>query len=112
MKKYEFTGETKETGTCIKITLRRIKAVVDFGDVKAGELGGWIEKEENLSNEGNAWVCDNARVYDNADLYDTGHVLVIGPIGSRNDFTAFYRDRDNEIMVNAAASQEKTTGFI
>lgn len=26
-------------------TVYRIKAVRDFGDVKAGQLGGWIEKK-------------------------------------------------------------------
>ena len=43
-------------------TLYRIKALKDFSNVVAGELGGWIEKEENLSQEGNAWVADDAKV--------------------------------------------------
>lgn len=46
MKKYELTNETKRLGDR---TLYRIKAIRDFGDVKTGELGGWIEKESNLS---------------------------------------------------------------
>ena len=36
--------------------LFRIKATTDFGDVEKGELGGYIEKEENLSHYGDAWV--------------------------------------------------------
>lgn len=54
----------------------RIKAVKDFSNIKFGTLGGYIEKESNLSQTGNAWVgCDstgcalvsgNAQVYDNA----------------------------------------------
>lgn len=59
MKKYEFTGEEKLINNH---TLHRIRAVRDFGIVKAGNLGGWIEKEENLSHAGNAWVGDNACV--------------------------------------------------
>ena len=59
MKKYEFTGEEKLVDNH---TLHRIRAVRDFGAVKAGDLGGWIEKEENLSHNGNAWVGDNAQV--------------------------------------------------
>ena len=50
--------------------LYRIKAIKDFGDVKAGDLGGFIEKEDNLSHEGNAWVYDSAQVYGNAQIYD------------------------------------------
>lgn len=62
-KKYGFTGEMK---ACGGITLRRIVALRDFGDVKAGDKGGWIEKEENLSQDVDAWVCGDARVYGNA----------------------------------------------
>ena len=71
MKKFEFTGETKILfdGTI----LHRIKALVEFNlgyfIVKAGDLGGWIEKEENLSQDGNAWVYCNAMVYGNARVY-------------------------------------------
>ena len=62
-KKYELTSETKEAHGA---TLYRIRAVRNFGTVKAGDLGGWIEKEANLSKSDNAWVCDNAEVYGDA----------------------------------------------
>ncbi|MDD9334284.1 MAG: hypothetical protein PV354_11755, partial [Bartonella sp.] len=62
-KKYEFTNETKQVGD---VTLYRIRALRDFGDVKAGDLGGFIEKEDNLSHDGNCWVYDKARVFQNA----------------------------------------------
>lgn len=66
-KTFEFTGETLLHN---KVTLNRIRAVVDIpeADVKKGDIGGWIEKEENLS--GNAWVYDNSKVYGNAIVYD------------------------------------------
>ena len=41
----------------------------NFGSVKAGELGGWIESEENLSQADNAWVYNNAKVFDKARVY-------------------------------------------
>ena len=65
VKKYELTSETK---VFLGKTLYRIKALVQFGNVNAGDLGGWIEKEENLSQSGNAWVYGNARVYGNAEV--------------------------------------------
>ena len=46
--------------------LYRIEALKDFGIVKAGELGGYIESENNLSFDGEAWVCENAEVFDDA----------------------------------------------
>ncbi len=46
--------------------LYRIRALKNFNRVEQGELGGYIEKYDNLSQRGNAWVCGNARVYGNA----------------------------------------------
>lgn len=64
-KKYELTTDTK---FCLGKRLFRIKALISFGKVKAGDLGGYIEKEENLSHDGNAWVYDEAKVCGNAKV--------------------------------------------
>ena len=74
-KKYELLDDNFEVlGFVEKKTLYRIKALRDFGDVKAGELGGYIEKEENLSHEGNCWVYDNARVSCDARVYGDAQI--------------------------------------
>ena len=191
MRKYEFTGETKETSILSRVTtLHRVRAIVDFGHVKAGEVGGWIEKEENLSHNGLAWVCDdaivygnaivcdnaivrddaivsdnawvcdnaivrddatvsnnaivsdnaivrdnaeisdnvwvngdaiicgntcvctNARICDNAMVSSTNHILVIGPIGSRDDFITFYHDKENDITVRIGCFNGKIDKFL
>ena len=119
MKKYEITGETKQIKFLSRtVTLHRIRAVVEVGLVKVGELGGWIENEENLSCDGNAWVygnakvCDNARVYGDAEVFLTSHILVVGPIGSRNDFTTFFRDKDGEITVKCGCFLGKNDEFL
>ena len=69
--KYELTDETK---IFFGRTLHRIKATKDFEDVRAGELGGWIEKEENLSQDGNCWVDGNAWVSGNASVWGNARV--------------------------------------
>ena len=71
MKKFELTTESI---TFLGRTLFRIKALISFGSVKEGELGGYIEKEENLSHEGNAWVYGDAWVYGNAKVCDNAWV--------------------------------------
>lgn len=108
MKKYELTSNTK---VWKGKTLYQIRALIDFDDVKAGDLGGYVEREENLSHDDNAWVSGNARVSGdarvsgNARVYGDAWVsgdadyLTIGPIGSRNDFTSFYRRKDGITMV-------------
>ena len=69
--KYRLTDETKEW--CGR-TLHRIEALKSFGDMSAGEKGGWIEKEENLSQEGSCWVSGDARVYGYARVCDNAWV--------------------------------------
>ena len=74
MKNFELTNETvvNEAG----VTLHRIRDVKEIVTphftVKAGDLGGFVEKEENLDD--NAWVSDDARVYDNAGVSETAVV--------------------------------------
>ena len=71
MRKYEFTGETK---VFLNKTLHRIRAVVDFGTVHAGDVGGWIDKEENLNHCGDAWIYGNAKVYGDTEVYGNAKV--------------------------------------
>src|SRR6185437_7812703 len=73
MKKYKLTKDSITLLSGIK--LYRIKALKDFSNVKKGDMGGYIQKESNLSHEGtawvygNAWVCGNARVYGDARVH-------------------------------------------
>ena len=71
-KKYELSNKTIEFNG---VTLHRIKALKDFSDVKAGDLGGWVEKEDNLSQIGDAWIGGDAVVYENAKVYDRARVF-------------------------------------
>ena len=72
MRKYEITDIAHPDTP----SLHRIRAVVDilkYG-IKAGDLGGYIEKESNLSHEGNCWVYGTARVCGNAVVYGNAEV--------------------------------------
>ena len=64
--KFKLTTETKAR---LGITLYRIEALIDFGAARKGDKGGWVERESNLSQEGDAWVYGDARVYGNAQVY-------------------------------------------
>ena len=110
MKKYELTDETIEVyGTA----LHRIKALKDFGNVKKGELGGYVESERNLSQEGNCWVFGNAKVYDNAwvfgnaevygnaevcgnaEVYGDADYITIKGLGSKYRNTTIFKTKEN-----------------
>ncbi|RGF14360.1 hypothetical protein DW128_16795, partial [Firmicutes bacterium AM10-47] len=61
---------------------------------------------------GNAQVRGNARVGGDARVFSINHILTIGVIGSRDDFTTFYRDKDNEITVKCGCFSGKIDKFL
>ena len=85
---------TDETLVYVGHTLHRIECIKEFRNqyttINVGDKGGWIEKEDNLSDDawvyeearvcgdakvyGNARVCDNAQVYGNARVCDNAQV--------------------------------------
>lgn len=97
MKKFELTSEfvTNISGT----KLFRIKALVEFGDVEAGELGGYIEKEENLDHDGDAWVYGNALVCGDAQVYGNADYAYAHGFGSVNRTTTFFRLKNGNVGV-------------
>ena len=71
--KYEFTGQSK---TVNGVTVRQIKRISD------GLVGGWIESEKNLDQNGDCFIYDNAVVYGEALVFGnarvSGYALVYG----------------------------------
>lgn len=87
-KKYELLKDDTLSWTDLEgndITLYRIRALKNFecpvkedslfsNYINKGDLGGYIEKEENLSHEGGCWVFHKARVYGNAQVLENAHL--------------------------------------
>ena len=102
MKKYELTSESK---LWFGRTLFRIKALVSFGDIKTGELGGFVEKEENLEQYGDAWVSGDARVSGNAQVSGDArvlsrkHVACFSNVGSEDGTLTAYTTKQNGIEI-------------
>ena len=116
---YEFTGKTKRF---YDKKLYRIRATEDLPlhEVKQGELGGWIEKYENLAVY--AWVADEAKVFGNArvsgnakvfgtakirealiageaQIKDNNDYCVFSCFGSKNRITTFFKTKTKEVSV-------------
>ena len=69
----------KLTDDCIQYEghkLYRIQSLRSFSNVKEGELGGYIESEDNLSHDGMCWVYEEAKVFGNAKVYKNGDYIV------------------------------------
>lgn len=67
-KKYELIEAANNVYQNAKVY--RIKALRDFGTIRKGDIGGWVETEHNLSHEGNCWIHDNAYVINKARVYE------------------------------------------
>lgn len=74
MIKYQITDESINFEGRV---LNRIRALASFGDVREGDLGGYIEKQENLgilTQEGSPWIYDDAKVFGDAIVAVNGKV--------------------------------------
>ena len=120
MKKYRLTEETTKVGNR---PLYRIQALRDFGNVKEGDIGGYIESEKNLSQDGNAWVSGdarvygnacvygNARVYGNADIKTTGDICSMSGFGSEYRTTTAFRTKNGDVHVSCGCFQGNLEAF-
>ena len=109
MKKYRLTEETTKVGNR---PLYRIQALRDFGNVKEGDIGGYIESEKNLSQDGDAWVYGDAcvsgdacvygdaRVYGDADIKTTGDICSMSGFGSKYRTTTAFRTKNGDVHVS------------
>lgn len=98
MKKFELTSEFVKNALGTK--LFRIKALVKFGNVIAGELGGYVEKEENLAQDGDAWVYGNAEVCGDAKVCGNADYSTVKGFGRFFRTTTFFRKEDKDIGVS------------
>ena len=71
-RKYEMS-ESDTVAVCGHV-LHRIIALKDFSDIKKGDLGGYIQSENNLSHHGNCWVYDDAKVLKDAKVIDDASI--------------------------------------
>lgn len=77
--KYNLTRDTLKGSALINENLYRLMALKDFTlttgeEVHFGELGGLVENENNLSQDGNCWITKDAIVRSNAKVVDNALV--------------------------------------
>ena len=71
--KFVLTSEKKVEFGVELHRIKAVKAIPSIG-VEKGELGGWVEKKANLSQEGDSWVSGDARVFGNAEVFGDARV--------------------------------------
>lgn len=71
MKKYEVTDIAHPQYPW----LHRIRALRDFADIKAGTLGGYVQDEDNLSQDGTCWIYNDAIAMEEAHVAEGGQLF-------------------------------------
>ena len=106
-KHFKLTAETK-----INIfgkTLYRIECVIDCKWAKAGDKGGWLEKEDNLS--GDAWVSGNAEVSGDAWVSGDADYCCLQSFGSCDRTTSVFRQKDGTLRVRCGCFDGNLSEF-
>lgn len=100
-KKYELVHETVHK--FYSIPMYRIRALKDFSDVKKGDLGGYVESEENLSQLGNCWIYDDSIVGLGSAVLNNAIVRGSSRIINGSEIS------DNAIVENESVIDESST---
>ncbi len=114
-KKFELTDNFIINAFGVK--LFQIKCTKSFKYAKEGDLGGYVEKDENLDQEsdawvsgnaevsgdarvsGDAWVSGNARVYGYAEIDNNNKHCGFDCFGSANRHTHAYLTKENKVEI-------------
>ena len=106
-KKYKLTDETKVYNGK---TLYRIEALKDFGFIKKGEVGGFVESWKNLWQEGNCWIYDDAMVLDNARVTGDARVSENAVVCGNSLITDVAFIYGNAFIDNSAVTESSGVG--
>lgn len=96
-KKFELTDNFIINAFGVK--LFQIKCTKSFKYAKEGDLGGYVEKDENLDQESNAWVYGDAWVYGNAEIDNNNKHCGFDCFGSANRHTHAYLTKENKVEI-------------
>lgn len=96
-KKFELTDKFVINDFGIK--LFQIKCTKSFKYANEGDLGGYVEKEDNLSQSGDALVSGNAHVSGDARVENNHMHCGFDCFGSCNRHTHAYKTKGNKVEI-------------
>lgn len=109
MQKYEFTNNKKMVTDCdgVERELTQIVSTKSFqnvhGDfVPSGTLGGWIERESNLSQDGNSWLNEKSYAFHDSMIAGNAYVensFLYHESGVEDDAYIYESKLHNEALV-------------
>ena len=110
-KKYEILTDEENTIEFEGRILHRIRALKDFGFVKIGEIGGYVQTEDNLSQYNKCWIYDDAKCMDNARVCDNAKMFRDSKMYDNSKMFNNSRMYDNTKMFDNAKTYDNSTMF-
>lgn len=110
--KYKLTDDSKIINGH---TVHRIEALEDFGDVKKGDMGGFIESERNLPQDINdtSWVYDDSIVYGSGAITEDSSVRHSSEVMNSNvnylSEVSGSQVSNSKVYINATVKDSKIT---
>lgn len=108
--KYTFTGESKINDKGRRLC--RIKALLSFGDVSAGDIGGWVEGHHNLSHAGNSWIYGESEVFDSARVEDNSVVRGNSKVYGLSEVKGKSKVTDSEVVSSRVLYATVTRSYV
>ena len=112
MKKYELIRDEDSSLYRIR-ALKKIKLNTGSRkDVEPGDIGGLVQSENNLSQEGSCWIFDNAKVTDDAQVLDDAIISEWAEVSDNavvkdNSFVSEYAQiRENAVIQDNAVIKD------
>lgn len=100
MKKYELTEpETQSDGTVL-YRIRALRAIPRF-EVEVGDLGGLVQSEENLSQDGDCWIDRTSMAIGNSRVEGNAKVITYSTIKHKAKVCDVATIRESTIKNNA-----------
>ncbi|OAT78335.1 hypothetical protein A9B99_00950 [Mangrovibacter phragmitis] len=108
MKKYQLSDHCRKliSPQGENITLYQICALADFGSVCKGQLGGWVEGPDCLSQQGSAWLEEQVEVFGGAQVSGDAQILGLSRLTGRLHVTDSAQVKDCQIDGPADISGE------
>lgn len=105
MKKYELVKSNKPN-------LYRVRALRDFSNITAGDMGGYVKNKNTLSQTNNCWIYGDTNIYESTNIYDDVWVHDEDDVEITGD-TIVCRDADGDNQmfdsIESLEQQVKTT---
>jgi len=96
--------------TGVNYQIRALKDIESMG-IRKGDLGGYVNDKDNLSQEGNCWIFNDSRMFNNSRMYDNSKMHNNSMMFNNSEMHDNSEMYDNARMYNNSKMHNNTVMF-